>query len=534
MEKRTLKIALAAFVLPLAVLGSFKLARASVLFDNTAGVNAYEGYVPYYTSGAASVSKVYNDDPYPAYTGYRPATAHKIMTVGLYLKKNAASANCLSHSPDAKIDLHLFTATRDDLSQGQYSSSNSVRLDSLDATNWTLFNFSFIASSTIDFASDYLSSINPQIDLDATDIYCTNAASVRRSETGYEDFCYYPGIGDNVCGASAYPLATRISSDVYSGNTVVDTGSKTPNGGLADPSSPINWGYEFYDGLITPDFDNWIHNIYIDNGLLFRPSFSAAGYYIEVDYGTTTAMTLSDRTSLLGNNMGGASTTPFNMPISANLPLNERDLTIKLNDLDPGEYYAQAKLYLASQSGENAGGAFYKTFYLASTTIISFTITGGAKVGFPGQSSINCPPTTFAMKFPNSGTVSASIPDNDPIGFFYHAIFGYVTSSPYSVLDLGQGICKAGDYLLTPSEASMNRYDSLWNILKLKPPFGWFTVSKDTISGFNTSTPATTTPPSLSGLTIITRPIDYGLSFLVGFSFIFFAWHRLRKFDFHH
>lgn len=103
-------------------------------------------------------------------------------------------------------------------------------------------------------------------------------------------------------------------------------------------------------------------------------------------------------------------------------------------------------------------------------------------------------------------------------------------------VDYGQGLCEVAQFLFIPDQNVLNLFSDLKTDLNNKPPFGYFTsitstTSTSSLSSLATTTPTTTLPSNLSLLNTISTPVDYALALLFGSSFLFFIFHRFRKFD---
>lgn len=284
--------------------------------------------------------------------------------------------------------------------------------------------------------------------------------------------------------------------------------------GQASTSTPIVWqDPPFTDNFSSNDFNNWWNCVYIANGA----SGGTASYYIDVYYGTSTL------TTYLDSPVTAATSTLSYIPVYK-IPTNECPITPKQNALSPGAWQAQASLWRHS--------TFFGDTFVASSSILNFNISTGTTVSLPGQTPNmqGCGPTSFAVSFPNGGAVTAAIPNNDPLGYLYHSIFGNSTSSAYTVLDFGQGLCN----LFVPQQQVFDQFGGLWDDIKVKPPMGYFTVSVSELTNVTTSTSATVALPAIDQLGIFKTAIDGALALLVGGSFLFWLFHRLRKFDFHH
>lgn len=241
----------------------------------------------------------------------------------------------------------------------------------------------------------------------------------------------------------------------------------------------------YTDGLITPDFKNWWNCVNITNG----GAGSGMSYYVQIDYGTSSPYTYSDKT---------IPTAPY-LPLNS-LPLTECPVSPKLATLTPDSYEAVASLYVHYPiSGD---------MLMATSSVFHFSVASGTQVNYPSQETAY----EVTCSFDVSDTGTAVIDD--------------------TVNGIVNGSCKAGSFLIIPHNSSMERFSSLWTVLKVKPPFGYFTAitgSLDLASG----TP-TTILTTYSAFAPVLDPLKVGLSMLIYFAGAFWIFHRLRKLDFHH
>lgn len=505
MKNRLLKIALGTFVLALTILGSFKYASAYTLYNSLSSTGSYQTPVQF----AGPFGNIYDQYDFSGLSATPAAYSVNTNSVTIPIALDYDSACAPYYGATCSFGVKLCIS---DNGGHTYESTTLLSSSDMQARRQVLLKtFSF--SGGIDLYS------SPPI----THLKLAGAGFGCGGPNPYGWF--FAARSDSV---------TAFQTDSTSACTFCNNVPVTSGSGSADPQNPIIWTNEFTNNLITPDFDNWSNAIWFDWSFLSRPAFAPQSYFVAVSYGTSTNFTLLDRTSW--SSISSTSTAAFNITIPSmtgpdSPPVNQILTTGKLNALTPGTYYAQAGLYFSDRPATSTE----VDYFVASSTVISFTITSGDKVAFPGQvnTTNQCPGTNFSLAFPNGNAITAAIPDTDPLGFIYHSIFGFSTSSPYTVLDIGQGLCKTGNYLIIPSPDTFNKYTDLWGVIKNKPPFGYFTTSINSASQFSSSTPASTTPMSLGLLAGFVHPIDLALAFLVGLAFLIFIINRLRKWEFH-
>lgn len=93
------------------------------------------------------------------------------------------------------------------------------------------------------------------------------------------------------------------------------------------------------------------------------------------------------------------------------------------------------------------------------------------------------------------------------------------------------GICSVAVYLLMPKNSDLTQFNGLFNNIKNKPPFGYFTAAQLAISGLATSTPAIMLA-GISLLGVFFSPIRIGFTLLIYFLAGLFIFNRLRHFNF--
>lgn len=287
------------------------------------------------------------------------------------------------------------------------------------------------------------------------------------------------GSGDQVCykATDVESEYTTPSSSCYFLN---DTGEATISSiTWSVPPFSVSSSSPLAFAFLGTDFSTW------QLGITIQPRPSITGYYYKVFYGTSSPATYVDS---LKSQVGILPLTQDNLDNGLNdqsSPLN------KLFGSSAGEWSARAYLYDQNDAT------------IASSSLLTLSIIAGATTTYPsnllGQDNANCPASSFQI---------------------------------FSV-DYGQGLCKSFSFLFSPSQSDMTRFSSLWDGIKQKPPFGWFSVSQETISGINTTTPASLGLLSMSWAGSFKTVVDTGLALLSSYLFLLFVWNRFRKFNFH-
>lgn len=246
----------------------------------------------------------------------------------------------------------------------------------------------------------------------------------------------------------------------------------------------------YTNGLITTDFRNWQVCYNLVTGTSGIGMGTTYGYYIAVSYGTSTPYGTTD---IFGNG---------NFFIAVNsLPEYSCVSVAKNNSSFAGDYVAQAGFYYKSLGGTDS--------FIASSTVFSYTIASGTPVNYPLQDE----PPNVACNFNVSNTGSSVVDD--------------------TVNGITNGGCKLLAYLFVPDKSVFSKFGNIWASVQRKPPLGYFTISTDALTEFSTSTPPTAsiTPVSLGVISNFVVPVDVMLATLVTMSFLFFLFHRFRKFN---
>jgi hypothetical protein len=91
-------------------------------------------------------------------------------------------------------------------------------------------------------------------------------------------------------------------------------------------------------------------------------------------------------------------------------------------------------------------------------------------------------------------------------------------------------LCNLYVALFLPSDTALNQFSDLWNNIKNKPPFGYFTIINSAISGLAVGT-TTLAFAGISDISIF-GTLRLVLMTLLWFLFAFWIFHRLRNFNF--
>lgn len=508
MKKQALKIALGTFIFALAILGSFKFAKAAVFDTNGSGT---------ITQGVTTgVYEVIGNETRAALAGLQISSIEikniitntcssvKLSVVGQESDNSTAATGSFVFNFSPPIsDIDNFNSL-----QFATTGCGTLEVSAVDKTTvdaWALNNyitsnngyeFELIITANAPLAITNPPEFSTLANNSTSTISGTCPAVGNTINIGQQLGANYQLINTTTCTASstfsalittgagsqdcyqAYDVQASQTSDSVcyftneTGDAVISSITWSQPPFTVSSTSPLTFNY------FGADFQNW------QVGVTIQPYPSITGYYYSVFYGTSTNFTLKDS---LKDQYGV-------LPLSVNDITNglhvDNTFVGKSSSSVPGIYYAQAFLYDQTDAT------------ISSSSLLSLTIVAGASTTYPTNLALTdnqCPPTTFSI---------------------------------FSV-DYGQGICKIVVFLFYPQAESFNQFGNLWEGIKLKPPFGWFSSSIDSVSNFSTSTPATTTLISLNALSGIVQPVDISLAFLVALSFIFFLVNRLRKWDFH-
>lgn len=132
--------------------------------------------------------------------------------------------------------------------------------------------------------------------------------------------------------------------------------------------------------------------------------------------------------------------------------------------------------------------------------------------------------TKPATTFPNGGIPASTANSNSE-----NNTFGNPNCNQGNIIV--SGICSVAVYLLMPKSSDLAHFNGLFNNIKNKPPFGYFTAAQLAISGLATSTPAVMLA-GISLLGVFFSPIRIGFTILIYFLAGLFIFNRLRHFNF--
>jgi hypothetical protein len=246
----------------------------------------------------------------------------------------------------------------------------------------------------------------------------------------------------------------------------------------------------------VPDFENWV---------ISETNAPSSSYYLAVDYGlSSSSFTYTDIASF----SPFVSTNPT--PLTKTQSLWFPPLSI------PAIWYAQA--YLLDYSHNVLASSPIETFEIDPNapmcTVCSIEATLAIFHSLGGGETSSTIPTTA-----NCDTTSSSFL-GDPVG------------------NIQSGICNALSFLFIPNSAEKadigNRFSSLGNQIKNKPPFGYFTSAIDAFSSSSFSDSATSsvvstsTAAAFAGIFVL---LDNGIAILLWLGFALWLIRTIRKLD---
>lgn len=172
-------------------------------------------------------------------------------------------------------------------------------------------------------------------------------------------------------------------------------------------------------------------------------------------------------------------------------------------------------------------------------TLPEYTIAEGTSWQFiiSGQPNVNgC--SAISTIYPNFTWPFATTTFDNPYGGDWCAEMPETTT----VQEIKKAGCQAAQYLFRPSEDSINNFYSLKGDIEHKPPFGYFSVYKTALDGFENTTSTTSTLAgvadsaslqldtwaNLSILQTLRTIFEWILYLLTGFYF----YHRFKKLEF--
>lgn len=475
MKKRPLIFAYSAFIFALAMLGSFKIAKAASLYDQTDTSQT----LPLLGDGGNPGIFEFNVTGIP--------TSTVINEISIPIDKNTCSSNNhptvnfqgTNYNADATVD-NISSMVNFPISPAATTTSSTFLLDvRIDCgSGQALIKSGDSASSTYvqayNFVVKYGTGSTPTTD------YCGGAVPCPVSVTSKAPAVFFNG----------------VPSDLGTINL--------PDNQIIFQNPP------FSDNMTVADFGNWQ---FCFNGYVHDPPIPSsawagswtnstnAGFYVRVAYGTSTPMAYDDvmtwssgEPQYLNPYSPSYYSEPGRVELCSALP--------KKHDLPAGSYIAQANLWFYGLDGES--------HYITSSEALHFTINGNASTTYANE--IEKPQVTCNFTLSNTGVSTVDDVVNGTLN----------------------GACKILTYLLVPQQSDFQQFSGLWTAVKTKPPIGYFTNSETQIAGLSTSTDATVVLPDIGLIGIFKTAIDAGIALLVGVSFLFFLWHRFRKFEFHH
>lgn len=200
------------------------------------------------------------------------------------------------------------------------------------------------------------------------------------------------------------------------------------------------------EGTVTRDFENW----------QIRTEGSFNNFYAgDVTFGATNA-------------------EQFTNPIAPHLLCDGCVITLpKVPTSTPGDYLAKARLYRY-----NFSASAFQIIY--ETPIMHFTIVPGEIIYVPDDTSTETPPVASCQ----------------------------ATDFTIFDIDFGNAVCRLSRFLFYPTDASTDRWMTLYEDTKTKMPFTLFYDFKDSLAGASTSTASSTlftytaTNTAISGINI--------------------------------
>jgi hypothetical protein len=312
------------------------------------------------------------------------------------------------------------------------------------------------------------------------------------SPTGTLEGDVYSGTYDIDCVNNTWTKTIGVSPSVVAAILVPNPGTtsflNTVMQGLyvsADGRAP---NFLSFDDVMTHspeinDFEQWLLDVDAD------PASVSTSTKVCVNYGYQ------------------GSSTPFSQDCSFNF--NPRTLGYPNTVQFPKETPLSMGNYFAIGYFDDANSA---TTY-ATTTEWDFSVV---------YSTSTKPSTTF----PNGGTPASSANSANANG---NNTYGNPNCNQGNIIV--SGICSVAVYLLMPKNSDLTQFNGLFNNIKNKPPFGYFTAAQLAISGLATSTPAIMLA-GISLLGVFFSPIRIGFTLLIYFLAGLFIFNRLRHFNF--
>jgi len=263
----------------------------------------------------------------------------------------------------------------------------------------------------------------------------------------------------------------------------------------ASTATPIVWASPPYNnGMNTPDFKNWQTCVFIDTG----GSGNTNSYFVSVAYGTSTLSSFLD----LSYDDNNTTTADTYFPIYS-LPIIECPIQTKNATLTPDTYMAQAGLYRHSVFGGNE--------FIASSSILSFSVATGTPVDFPNQFA-GLTDTGIICDFSVSNTGVSAVDD---------VVNGVVN-----------GGCGVLTWLFVPKAKDIPNWGELWGEVKNKPPLGYFTANIEAVD--MSGGEADLVFPDMSAFEVMLQPLRIGLAVIIWVLAGIWIFKRFSKWNFHH
>lgn len=268
----------------------------------------------------------------------------------------------------------------------------------------------------------------------------------------------------------------------YLNGSAADRGNNCNVGAFTDNCDPIEelyWNLEIGDpvdptvidfvgireGTVTRDFENW----------QIRTEGSFNNFYAgDVTFGSTNV-------------------EEFTNPIAPSLLCDGCVITLpKVPTSTPGDYLAKARLYRY-----NFSASAFQIIY--ETPVINFTIVPGEIIFIPDDTSTETPPVASCQ----------------------------ATDFTIFDIDFGNAVCRLSRFLFYPTDASTDRWMTLYEDTKTKMPFTLFYDFKDSLAGASTTTASSTlftytaTTTAISGININLKSATTGLIGTTNFNLLY-------------
>jgi len=316
------------------------------------------------------------------------------------------------------------------------------------------------------------------------------------NSTGLGNICHTDGYNTSIVLDPTHYYYLQISDDTVYGTTNADAWPA----GEACKGNPFNgwdscnltvkdFGFRL-TGATRPDFGPPPSSI----SLLTPTTSTVADFRLwETSYDNTTTTagkiktlvfysTASDPNVYVDASVSTttASSTSFFQTKGRAIPLNQ-------------QWLAYAGLYLIPDSNPET------SILLATSTITAFTLTTPIGGGIYGTST------------PTSTTSTLSVTCDPSLGAFQYSF------------------CYVIQYLFYPSSDDLDIYNTVYDGIKNKPPFGYFTAISSVLGGFSTTTTSTISFPDLSSMNDEFDVIKTTVSVILWVAFGFWVFHKFRN-----